>query len=650
MMSGRGLGHTGGTLDKLEAIPGFRTALSLDELRDAVGAIGCAMIGQTSEIAPADRRLYALRDVTGTVESIPLISASIMSKKIAEGIGGLVLDVKTGDGAFMKTEERSRALADSLVAIGEAAGVRTEALITRMDAPLGRAVGNASEVVESIETLKGQGPRDLEELSVVLAARMLVAAGVEKDDVAAERRVRAALASGAGVEKFREIIARQGGDPRVIDDYTRLPSAPDRTDVAAPRSGFVARLAAETIGRAAVALGAGRSRLDDVIDPGVGIEVRARPGDPVERGAAGPDDSSSWRARARRGDGDAGAVNRGVGPGAGGCRSDRRAHLGRAAMTQAGVEVPHDAPRRAPFEQRDALVLASAAAVAAVCAAAVHWGNLPRLQPLVGLLVILGIAYACSTNRRAIDRRTVAWGLSLQILFALLVLKTAIGQKVFQTLGGLINRLLDFAFVGSAFVFGPMGDKVVWPRIMTQVLGPEGAQYGVIFAFQVLPTIIFIAALFAILYYFGVMQVVVRVFAILMRRVMRASGAESLNVAASHLHGADRGAADHPALPAADDRVRADDGDDVRHGAHLRRDHGGVHPVRHRSAAPADRGDHDGARHADDGKDLRSGDGACRRRWVPCASRSSGRTSTSSMQPAAALARDCRSHSTSARC
>jgi pyrimidine-nucleoside phosphorylase len=286
MMSGRGLGHTGGTLDKLEAIPGFRTALSLDELRDAVGAIGCAMIGQTSEIAPADRRLYALRDVTGTVESIPLISASIMSKKIAEGIGGLVLDVKTGDGAFMKTEERSRALADSLVAIGQAAGVRTEALITRMDAPLGRAVGNANEVVESIETLKGRGPRDLEELSVVLAARMLVAAGVEKDDAAAERRVRGALASGTGVEKFREIIARQGGDPRVIDDYTRLPSAPDRTDVVAPRSGFVTRLAAEAIGRAAVALGAGRSRLDDVIDPGVGIEVRARPGDPVERGAA----------------------------------------------------------------------------------------------------------------------------------------------------------------------------------------------------------------------------------------------------------------------------------------------------------------------------------------------------------------------------
>jgi pyrimidine-nucleoside phosphorylase len=308
MMSGRGLGHTGGTLDKLEAIPGFRTALSLEELKRAVGTIGCAMIGQTAEIAPADRRLYALRDVTGTVESIPLISASIMSKKIAEGIGGLVLDVKTGDGAFMKTEERSRALADSLVAIGEAAGVRTEALITRMDAPLGREVGNASEVVESIETLKGSGPRDLESLAVLLAARMLVVAGVEHDDRAAEARVRAAITSGTGVEKFREIIAHQGGDPRVIDDYARLPSAPDRIDVKAPRAGYVSGLRAESIGRAAVALGAGRGRLDDVIDPGVGITVVARPGDRVaagepilavhHRGGAGVDEALALLSRA----------------------------------------------------------------------------------------------------------------------------------------------------------------------------------------------------------------------------------------------------------------------------------------------------------------------------------------------------------------
>ncbi len=202
-------------------------------------------------------------------------------------------------------------------------------------------------------------------------------------------------------------------------------------------------------------------------------------------------------------------------------------------MTGVHAETARSAPARAPFDRRDGLVLLSAAAAAVLCTMAVNWGGLPRLQPVVGLIVILAIAYAMSTNRRAIDRRTVAWGLSLQVLFALIVLETATGQRVFRTLGGLINKLLDFAFVGSAFVFGPLGDKVVWPRIMTQVLGPEGAQYGVIFAFQVLPTIIFIAALFAILYHFGIMPVVVRLFAVLMRRVMRASGAESLNVAAS---------------------------------------------------------------------------------------------------------------------
>ena len=289
MMSGRGLGHTGGTLDKLESIPGFRTGLSLDELQRAVATVGCAMIGQTGEIAPADRKLYALRDVTGTVESIPLICASIMSKKIAEGIGGLVLDVKTGEGAFMKTAADSRRLAESLVAIGGAFGVRTEALITSMDAPLGRMIGNSLEVIESIETLKGNGPPDVESLSVLLAARMLIAAGLEQDEAAADRRVRLALRSGAGVEKLRAIVAFQGGDPRAIDDYRRLPAAPDRHDVAAPRRGYLARIRAEHVGRAAVALGAGRARLDDAVDPGVGIELLTgvgagvREGDPVLR-------------------------------------------------------------------------------------------------------------------------------------------------------------------------------------------------------------------------------------------------------------------------------------------------------------------------------------------------------------------------------
>jgi concentrative nucleoside transporter, CNT family len=201
-------------------------------------------------------------------------------------------------------------------------------------------------------------------------------------------------------------------------------------------------------------------------------------------------------------------------------------------MNAAEGDALHAAPRRAPYDSRDFTIIGGAAVVAAVISLAARFA-VPRLQPLVGLIVIMTIAYAISTNRRAIDRRTVAWGLSLQILFALIVLKTATGQRVFQTLGALINRLLDFASVGSSMVFGPLGDKTVWPRIMNTVLGPEGAQYAVLFAFQVLPTIIFIAALFAVLYYFGIMQLVVRAFAILMRRVMRASGAESLNVAAS---------------------------------------------------------------------------------------------------------------------
>ena len=197
------------------------------------------------------------------------------------------------------------------------------------------------------------------------------------------------------------------------------------------------------------------------------------------------------------------------------------------------AEIAYPAPPRVPYDSRDYAVIGGAAIAAALCALAANFAGVPRLQPLTGLIVIMTTAYAVSTNRRAIDRRTVVWGLSLQILFALIVLKTTVGQRVFQTLGGVINKLLDFAFVGSTFVFGPLGSKEVWPQNMNKVLGPQGAQYGVIFAFQVLPTIIFIAALFAILYYFGIMQVVVRAFAILMNRVMRASGAESLNVAAS---------------------------------------------------------------------------------------------------------------------
>jgi pyrimidine-nucleoside phosphorylase len=284
MMSGRGLGHTGGTLDKLEAIPGFRVNLSLEEMKAALARAGCAMIGQTAGIAPADKKLYALRDVTGTVESIPLISASIMSKKIAEGIDALVLDVKTGSGAFMKTEADSRRLAESLVSIGNASGVKTEAIITAMDAPLGCAVGNAMEVIECLEVLKGRGPKDLIDVSVELTARMLVLGQVADDLAAADQQARRGIASGAGLERFRRIIETQGGDPRVVDDYERLPHVADRHLVAACRDGYVASIDAELVGRASVALGAGRDRVEDAVDPAVGIMVIAKPGDAVRAG------------------------------------------------------------------------------------------------------------------------------------------------------------------------------------------------------------------------------------------------------------------------------------------------------------------------------------------------------------------------------
>jgi pyrimidine-nucleoside phosphorylase len=284
MMSGRGLGHTGGTLDKLEAIPGFRVDLSIDEMKAALRRTGVAMLGQTAQIAPADKTLYALRDVTGTVESIPLISASIMSKKIAEGIDALVLDVKTGSGAFMKTPAASRQLAESLVNIGRAAGVRTEAIITAMDAPLGAAVGNALEVRECIEVLRGGGPSDLIEVATVLTERMLVLGGVAADRQDAARQVRRAIDSGAGLERFRQIIEQQHGDPRVVDDPSRLPSAPSRHIIRADRDGQVSRLDAELVGRASVALGAGRNRVDDAVDPAVGIVVLAKPGTPVRDG------------------------------------------------------------------------------------------------------------------------------------------------------------------------------------------------------------------------------------------------------------------------------------------------------------------------------------------------------------------------------
>jgi len=283
-MSGRGLGHTGGTLDKLESIPGFRVALSLDEYREMLGRIGCCLISQTATIAPADKTLYALRDVTGTIESLPLISSSVMSKKLAEGSNALVLDVKCGRGAFMQRPADARALARSLVSIGTAAGVRTEAFITRMDVPLGRAVGNALEIAECIDLLKGHGPADLADLIVRLGTRMVRLAEKAATDDEAAAMVRHALASGAGLAKLREMIAGQGGDAAVVDDPGRLPSASLTRMIAAPRAGFITSLDALLVGRAAVALGAGRDKKGDAIDLSAGILLKRTVGDAVTAG------------------------------------------------------------------------------------------------------------------------------------------------------------------------------------------------------------------------------------------------------------------------------------------------------------------------------------------------------------------------------
>jgi pyrimidine-nucleoside phosphorylase len=280
MISGRGLGHTGGTLDKLESIPGFRVQLSLDEFRDVLRRCRLGLIGQTPEIAPADRKLYALRDVTSTVESLPLISASIMSKKMAEGIDALVLDVKTGDGAFLTKFEEARALARTMVDIGRGMGKRVAALLTDMDQPLGRTVGNALEIAECVETLKGRGPTDLESLSVELAAWMLALSGAAALEDA-RKRVRDALASGAGLRRFQEVIELQGGDPRVCDDISRLPAARERIELRSAQEGRVRRIACRAVGRAGMLLGAGRETVDSRIDPAVGLVLHKKVGDLV---------------------------------------------------------------------------------------------------------------------------------------------------------------------------------------------------------------------------------------------------------------------------------------------------------------------------------------------------------------------------------
>jgi pyrimidine-nucleoside phosphorylase len=303
MMSGRGLGHSGGTVDKLESIPGFRTDLTLPELRAQMRALGCALIAQTEEITPLDRSLYALRDVTATVESIPLIASSIMSKKLAEGIDALVLDVKTGNGAFMTDTAQAERLARTMIGIGRSYGKKVVAYMTAMDRPLGSAVGNALEIVESIAALRGGGPPDLREVTLTLAAEMLVLGDTAPDLDAGRTLAAAALDDGRALDCFRRIVEAQEGDVSTIDDPGRLPHAPVRRDVNADSAGVITALDVRAIGLAAVGLGAGRSSLGAKIDPAVGLLVPLKPGQRIERGDAlatihARDEASAERAAA----------------------------------------------------------------------------------------------------------------------------------------------------------------------------------------------------------------------------------------------------------------------------------------------------------------------------------------------------------------
>jgi pyrimidine-nucleoside phosphorylase len=284
MISGRGLGHTGGTLDKLEAIPGFSVNLPVAQFRRVLEVCGCAMIGQTDEIAPADRKLYALRDVTGTVESPYLICASIMSKKLAEGIDALVLDVKTGSGAFMKNEQDAAFLAELMVETGERMGKQVVALITDMDQPLGYMIGNALEVVEVVEVLRGEGPEDLRQLCIELAGWMLHLGGVSTTVAQGKELSKQLIASGKALDKFRQMVKLQGGDPRVIDDPRKLPQAQHTMTLASAKGGYLASLQCEQFGTACVLLGGGRERKEDSVDPSVGIVLHKKIGDAVSAG------------------------------------------------------------------------------------------------------------------------------------------------------------------------------------------------------------------------------------------------------------------------------------------------------------------------------------------------------------------------------
>ena len=456
-----------------------------------------------------------------------------------------MLDVKAGRGAFMKTPETARALAESLVAVGNRAGVRTEALLTTMDAPLGRDVGNALEVIESIETLKGRGPARPRGPVGAAGGADGGARPARPTACGAETMVRAAIGSGAGLEIFRKIIAWQGGDPRVVDDYGLLPTASRRHAVTSPTAGYVADIDAMGVARAAMRLGAGRDRVEDAIDPAVGVRLRVSVGDQVIAGQ--PLAELHYNDSGRLFEAAALAARRlhDLGPGgAGRARASSPKSSDATPAPQATNRTEHGPHRtvtcprasrrkaaRGPRSTRPSSAPPSASARwrrwsrnSAGCRGCRRWSAWRWCSPS---------PTSAPSARRAIDWRTVGWGMTLQLVFALIVLKTTIGQRVFETLGAAVTKLLSFANVGSAFVFGVLGDRPLWGQVMATTFGEKGKDYVLIFAFQVLPTIIFIAALFAILYYFGIMQLVVRFFAWMMSRVMRASGAETLNVAAS---------------------------------------------------------------------------------------------------------------------
>ena len=439
-MSGRGLGHTGGTLDKLESIPGFRVDLTIEEFKSVLRDVGTSIIGQTATARPRGQKdlCAARRDGDGRKHSAD--SSSIMSKKLAEGSNAAAARREMRRRRVHEDRRRARALArvNGRRSAGSA-GFRTEAFVTDMDAPLGSAIGNALEIIECFDMLKGAGPAELNAVATRLASRMVVLAGLEHDAPAAAARVESALTSGRALQTLSRMIELQGGNPRVVTDYRLMPSAPDRAVVSAWRSGFVTRMAALAIGRAAHVLGAGRSKVGEPVDHGVGAITLAHVGDQVRDGQP----LIELHHRGGRGLDDALALSREAividdHPLPRARRSWTKCDEGAQWTLRANWTLRHrpmDAetiePRlgQQPWTRHDGLILGSLVVIAAI-AIGLGFAGVSRVQPIAGLALILALAYCASSARRAIDYRTVAWGLTLQFVFALIVLKTTAGQDV----------------------------------------------------------------------------------------------------------------------------------------------------------------------------------------------------------------------------